>query len=274
MRLFSFTIRPILGLACLLLLCQSCVKHRELVTLNANEKVSKDLKSDKTMGYSSIYPFKPYQIRPYDQLMIKINAFDGKIEDFLNRESSSSTSNAQNLNYDPESIYFNSYSVNDSGFIYLPVIEKIKVVGMTIEEVKATLDEAYNPYLKFSQTTVKLANMRYTVLGEVNNPGVYYLYNEQSTILDAISQAGDLTDFSNRNKVKLIRQTKEGSHTVYLNINRSDFVSTEYYYIRPSDVLYIEPIKAKSWDVSANALSVVFSAVSLGVLLTNIFLGR
>ena len=89
-----------------------------------------------------------------------------------------------------------------------------------------------------------------------------------------IHEAGDLTDFSNRNKVKLIRQTKEGSHTVYLNINRSDFVSTEYYYIRPSDVLYIEPIKAKSWDVSANALGVVFSAVSLGVLLTNIFLGR
>ena len=276
MHMLSISFRAFLGFSLLLLLSQSCVKHKEMVSLNAKESVSEDLKAEKSMGFSNVYPFKPYQIRPFDQLMIKINAFDGKTEDFLNREFSPGTgnNNGQNLEYNPESLYFNSYSVNDSGYIYLPVVEKIKVVGLTVAELKVLLDEAYSPYLKYSQSTIKLANMRFTVLGEVNNPGVYYLYNEQSSLLDAISEAGDFTDFANRTKVKLIRQTKEGSQTIYLNLNRSDFVLTEYFQIRPADVLYVEPIKAKSWDVSANSLSVIFSAVSLGVLVTNIFLGR
>lgn len=246
-----------------------------MVTLNSNESVSSKLKSQKDMGYTTTHPFEPYQIQSYDQLMIKISAFDGNTEDFLNREfSAQGSASGQNLDYNPETLYFNSYSVDESGFIYLPVIEKIQVKGLTIEELKRLLDEAYSPYLKFSQTTVKLANMRFTVLGEVENPGVYYLYNEQSTLLDAISQAGDFTDFGNRNKVKLIRQRKQGSETVYLNLNRSDFVETEYFYIQPSDVIYIEPVKAKSWDVSSNAIGIVLSAISIGVLLTNIFLGR
>ncbi len=249
----------------------SCVTHKDMVTLNEAENSPKNLKSDKSVGYTNLLKQKPYKIRPFDQLLVKVNAFDGNTEDYLNREFSRGNVYSRDLDYSPASIYFNSYNVNKEGFISLPVIDKVKVAGLTVTELKLKLEKAYAPYLKFASSTVKVANMRVTVLGEVQDPGVQQLYNEQTTILDAITLAGDFTEFGNRNKVKLIRQGKQGRQTVYLNLSRSDFMATEFYYVQPSDVIYVEPIKAKALDVSSRTLGVVFSAISLGILLTSLF---
>ncbi|MEL6867770.1 MAG: polysaccharide biosynthesis/export family protein [Bacteroidota bacterium] len=255
----------------LLLLAPSCVGHRELITINGNETVPENFRVEEEVSNTKLFPFEPYRIREFDQLMIRINAFDGSTEDFLNREFSIEGINTNNINYDPESLYFNSYVVNDSGMIHLPMLGGMEVIGLTLHELKLKLDEDYSAYLKFASTTVKLANMRITVLGEVGKPGVHYLYNERTTILDAISMAGDFTDFGNREKVKLIRQTYRNAKAVYLNLNRADFLYTHYYYVQPSDVIYVEPIKSKSLKVSSATLGVVISAISLGALIINIF---
>jgi len=82
--------------------------------------------------------------------------------------------------------------------------------------------------------------------------------------------AGDFTEFGNREKVKLIRLSGEGSETIYLNLHRSDFIYTEYYYVQPSDVIYVEPTKYKSRDVGARFTSVVLSALSLGLVVVSL----
>ena len=253
-------------------LFQSCVQHKQLVTLNKNEESPKGLTSSKSIGYTPHAKYKPYKIRPFDQVLVKINAFDGNTEEYLNREFTRGNVYSRDLDYSPASMYFNSYNVNKEGFITLPVIDKVKVTGMTVKDLKLKLDKAYTPYLKYASTSVKIANMRVTVLGEVEKPGVQYLYNEKTTLLDAITLAGDFTEFGNRNNVKLIRQNGKTSQTVYLNLSQTDFMTTDYYYVQPSDVIYIEPIKAKAWDVSSKPLGIVFSAVSLGVLIASLII--
>lgn len=156
----------------------------------------------------------------------------------------------------------------------MPLLEEIKVSGLTALELKAKLDDSYKPYLRFVSTNVKLANMRVTVLGEVAKPGVHYLYQDRNTILDAIGLAEDFTEFGNRKRVKLIRQTDWGSQTVYVNLSRPEFASTEYLYVQPNDLIYVEPLKAKSFDVSSESVGIVLSAISLGALLANIFLKK
>ncbi|MBI5916147.1 MAG: polysaccharide biosynthesis/export family protein [Bacteroidetes bacterium] len=251
---------------------QSCVSHKDLVTLNGNEQVPEDLRAAETKTNTRVFPFKPHQIQPFDQLMVKINAFDGSTEEFLNREFTTEHVYSRDINYDPSSLYFNSYTVDGEGYIYLPLLEKVLVKGVTLSELKVKLDKEYAPYLKFASTNVKLANMRVTVIGEVNNPGVHYLHNERATLLDAIGLAGDFTDFSNRKKVKVIRQYKDGSYSSYLNLNRDDFIYTEFYYCQPYDVIYVEPLKAKSKEVSAPIVGVFLSAISVGALIVNIFI--
>ncbi|MCF8245312.1 MAG: polysaccharide biosynthesis/export family protein [Saprospiraceae bacterium] len=250
---------------------QGCVSYKDLVTLNGNEQVSKDMRSAEIKTNTRVYPFKPHQIQPFDQLMIRINAFDGSTEEFLNREFTTEHVYSKDINYDPPSLYFNSYTVDGEGNIYLPLLDKVLVKGVTLSELKVKLDKDYSPYLKFASTNVKLANMRVTVIGEVNDPGVHYLHNERATLLDAIGLAGDFTNFGNRKKVKVIRQNKESSYSSYLNMNRDDFIYTEFYYCKPYDVIYVEPLKAKSWDVSTPVIGVVLSAISVAALLLNFF---
>ena len=83
--------------------------------------------------------------------------------------------------------------------------------------------------------------------------------------------AGDITDFGNRKKVKLIRLTQNGSETVYLDLTKSAFISSQYYYIQPYDVIYIEPTKFKSRDRSSRVAGVVISAISAGVVILSLF---
>ncbi len=249
-----------------MLLLQSCVSHKEITSLNGKENVPKDLRTEKEISTSVLYKFKPYEIQPYDQLMIRLNAFDGSTEDFLNREFSVNSDGGNNIDFSPETVYFSSFSVDEKGNIDLPFLGSKKVSGMTVKQLKKELDKDYEPHLRFASALVKLGNKRFTVIGEVNDPGVYYMYNEQVTLLDAIGMAGDFTDFANRQKVKVIRQTNGHARAVYLNLNRSDFLTTEFYYTRPSDVIYIEPIKKKSLEVSSQTVGVVISAISLGTL--------
>jgi len=256
------------------LLLQSCIPHKDLVSLNGNETLPDDFRSDKLMHTTQIQSFQVYKIHLYDQLMIKVNAFEGSTEQFLNREFDNNNGSGQQQNYDPASLYFNTYTVDEKGYLNLPIIEKVQVKGLSVAEIKEKLDEAYKPYLKFASTSVKLANSRITVMGEVNSPGVHYLYNDQNTILDAISMAGDFTDFGNRRKVKLIRKTEEGLETIYLNMNRSEFLYSQYYYIHPYDVIYVEPTKRKSRDTGANSAGVILSGISVGVLILNLFLNK
>lgn len=252
---------------------QSCVGYKDLITLNEGDNGPENLRSDSIIQVALNPAFQTYRIRPYDQLLIKINAFDGSTEEFLNREfgSGTSTPNTRSL---PEDIYLRSISVSDSGTIVVPLLEEIKVSGLTALELKAKLDDSYKPYLRFVSTNVKLANMRVTVLGEVAKPGVHYLYQDRNTILDAIGLAEDFTEFGNRKRVKLIRQTDWGSQTVYVNLSRPEFASTEYFYVQPNDLIYVEPLKAKSFDVSSESVGIVLSAISLGALLANIFLKK
>ncbi|MFK8008546.1 MAG: polysaccharide biosynthesis/export family protein [Saprospiraceae bacterium] len=272
MRLFISWIK--LGL--IILVCgtffTSCIKHSELISLNGDDKDKEGVKN--TVVLDELHDFEAYKVQPFDQLMIKVNAFDGSTEEYLNREFSSTNTFTREIAYDPASLYFNSYTVDEAGEIALPLVGNIKVTSMTISDVKKHLDESYKPHLKLVSTSVKLANMRVTLFGEVNKPGVQYLYNEKNTILDAISNAGGITDFGNRKKVKLIRMTEKGSETVYLDLNKSDFISTEYYYIQPYDVIYIEPSKFKSRDRSSSVAGVVISAISAGAVILSFFITR
>ena len=252
------------------MLGSSCVTHRDLISFNEGDPEFEDLHPDSTARAAMTPESVPYRIRPNDQLMIHVNDFEGNSGSFLNRNMASDRNNVR-FNFDPAALYFTSYSVSDSGFIKLPLLNKVRVTGLTTEELQDTLDLAIKPYVKLASTEVKLANRRVTLLGEVNNPGVQYLYNDRNTLMEAIGLAGDFTPFGNRRKVKLIRQTENGVKSVYINLQRSDFLSTPYYYVQPNDVVYVEPLKAKSFDNSSRSVGVVLSGISLAVVILSIF---
>ncbi|MEM8891591.1 MAG: polysaccharide biosynthesis/export family protein [Bacteroidota bacterium] len=213
-----------------------------------------------------------YKIKALDNLMIKINAFDGSTQEFLNREFGVSEQANGQLNFNPESVYYVSYTVDAEGYLDLPIIGKFKANGLSTWELRDSLNVALKGHMELASTQVKLANLRVTVLGEVNNPGLQYMYNDKNNLLEMIGQAGDMTNFADRTRIQIIRQTETGTSSAYIDLSSPMALHSPYYYLMPGDVVYVEPIKPKAFDVSSTSLGVVFSAVTAATLIINLVL--
>lgn len=139
------------------------------------------------------------------------------------------------------------YLVDNDGQIDFPVLGKIKVSGMTTRKCEAVIREKLKSYLnEVPNVTVRSSNYKFSVLGEVNRPGTYTVKDEKVTIFEAIAQAGDMTLFSIRDDVQLLREDSEGRRqVVHLNLNDANITQSPYFYLQQNDVIYVKPTKAK-----------------------------
>jgi polysaccharide export outer membrane protein len=201
-----------------------------------------------------------YLVHKGDNLFIQVNALEDKNNYF------DEPGGATNY-YTEQGIYLNSYTVSDSGYVEFPLIGKVMVNGLTVEEVQKELQNRVDEYVKNTVVMVKLANFRISMLGEFNKPGKYLVYQDRVTIFEAISMAGDMTDFAKRNSVLLVRQTDNGMKTRRLNLNDYSLLESEYYYLMPNDLIYVEPLKGKAFAFSEFPYALVFSVITTTLLL-------
>ena len=171
------------------------------------------------------------------------------------------------------------YLVDNEGYINMPIIGRLKVGGLTKSEAESLVTEKIRPYLAESENpvvTVTMASYSVSVLGEVNRPGTFQVSREKITILEALAQAGDLTIYGVRDRVKLIREDATGQKSmITLNLNDANIVTSPYYYLQQNDVVYVEPNKVKAQNsMVGQTTSLWISAtgilISLASLLTNI----
>ena len=135
--------------------------------------------------------------------------------------------------------------------------------------------EKIKPYLNASErpiVTVRMINYKISVLGEVQRPGMFTVANEKINILEALAQAGDLTIYGVRDRVKLIREDNTGKKEIHeLNLNDANIINSPYYYLQQNDIVYVEPNKVKSQNSSVGSMTTLwFSATSILISLTSL----
>ena len=120
--------------------------------------------------------------------------------------------------------------------------------------------------------TVRMFSYSISVIGEVARPGTFQVSREKITILEALAQAGDLTIYGVRDKVKLIREDATGKKEFHtLNLNDANIISSPYYYLQQNDVVYVEPNKVKAQNSSVGSMTTLwFSATSILISLTSL----
>lgn len=182
-------------------------------------------------------------------------------------------STSGNLAGNQSAVY--GYLVDRKGNVTLPVVGELNVAGLTTVQARDMIVSKAVKYYKDPAVTVRFANFKITVLGEVQRPGTYTISNEKINLLDALGYAGDLTIYGNRTNVLLMRRQTDGSTTAYrLNLNRSDIFKSPYFFLQQNDEIYVEPTKAKitsSDAAQARNITVITSALTvLVVLLTRI----
>ena len=170
------------------------------------------------------------------------------------------------------------YLVDNEGRINFPVLGTLKVGGLTKSEAEQVIVRNLKPYMKETPiVTVRMANYKISVLGEVARPGTFTITNEKVNLLEALAMAGDMTVYGVRDNVKLIRETATGKQEIItLDLNKSETILSPYYWLQQNDVVYVTPNKAKARNSDiGNSTSLWFSAtsilVSLASLLVTIF---
>lgn len=248
---------------CLSLLVTSCVPTKDLVYLqNKENSANSNINELKN---------KPYRLQTNDVISINIKALDSKLVEIF----SSATSQNQ-LATSADMLYFVGYTVDDHGNIRIPILGEVNVLGSTLEEVRKKIEtELLNQYFKKEAelfVTVKLAGFRYTVNGEVANPGSKVLYQDRVNIFEAIANSGDITIVGDRKDVKIMRQFPSGTEIFSIDLTDGKAMTSPYFYLQPNDYVYIKPLKQKSWGTGKTGVESLGTIITILSLATTTFL--
>jgi polysaccharide export outer membrane protein len=170
-----------------------------------------------------------------------------------------------------------TYLVDNEGCIEFPVLGKLEVVGLTKRLCEKMIHDKIMPYLNASEipvVTVRMANYKIAVIGEVGSPGIFTVSNEKINIFEALAQAGDLTIYGIRDRVKIIRENSNGRKEIHtVNLNKTEIINSPYYYLQQNDIVYVEPNKVKTRSaVLGQSTSFWFTSVSMLMSITTFVL--
>ena len=236
-------------------LISGCASRKNILMLQG---ISEQTASFNNPGKSS------YKLHKGDNLYIKVYSVDEKTSKFFQ-------SDFPNL-MNPTYLFLNSFTIDASGYIHVSFIDKLLVEGLTIEEAKGIIQKALNEYFKESTVVVKLANFQVSVLGEVNSPGSFTIEKEQVNLFQALGLAGGAREFGNLRKVTLVRQTDTGSEVHILNLTQQNILESEFFYLMPNDIVYVEPVKAKIAIYGSSAPYIIFSTITTALLTLSLLL--
>lgn len=236
----------------------SCVDQKKFTYFN-------DIPLDSSHLSLSTIPFPKTVVQKDDILEIKIaGKSDLTTIDF----------NAKGSGFGNGQAVIPTYFVDRNGEIELYLIGKIKVTELTVEQIKTKISPLVAKYLLDAVVNVRLVNFRFTVLGEVRNPSTYSIANEKITILEALGYAGDMTYFSKRNNVKIIRDSSGFREIGVLDFGSKKILNSPYYYLKRNDVIYVETnTKYRQTGETYSRASLIVGILS-GLLALSIYFTR
>tara|TARA_B100000214_G_scaffold31406_1_gene20232 strand:+ start:1760 stop:2539 length:780 start_codon:yes stop_codon:yes gene_type:complete len=239
------------------LIIQACTPISKITYLNDSHVNQLDI---------SPIPHK-HHLEIGDILMVKVISRNEESNNLFNLETNT---NSANPSLTAANLYLNGFTINQEGFIDIPNVGKVFILNQTLEEAENTISKKAAEFLINPFVSVKLANFQFTVLGEINMPGNYPVYKEGITIYDAIAMSGGLTDYGNLKKVRIIRSEKNKKTVYNIDLTSSNLLSSDFYYLRNKDLIYIQPLKFKGFKKSQS--QILLSALTTFAVLFNVYL--
>lgn len=242
-----------------LLMLQSCTTRKQMLYLQ-----DLDQYANSPLNYTST------KIQPNDILKIEVGDLNAAVAAPFNPPVATSSNTSIDM------MKLTGYLVNPQGNITMPILNEIKVGGFTPAEVETKVKERLitEGYLVSPTVTVRVLNNKFTILGEVNAPGVYTFSEETVSLLDALGMARDLTYSGIRTDIKLIRELDGKRKVFHIDLTTAAWMSNPTYRVRQNDVIVVSPnkLKANSGGLIKDPIQVLGVAASLAaviLLITN-----
>jgi polysaccharide export outer membrane protein len=166
------------------------------------------------------------------------------------------------------------YLVDEMGNIQFQGLGILHIAGLTKYQLKDTLDSRLKEFLKNQYYTIRFMNYRFTMLGEVQRPGIFSIPGEHVSMLEAIGLAGDLTFYGRRDNVLVMRENNGKRQWGRLDLTKPDILASPYFYLQQNDVVIVEATRRKvaaSDQVTARNISIAATIATTFAILYSIF---
>lgn len=248
-------------------LAASCVPNKNLIYFQGepvDNKVVKQLND------------QPYKLQVHDVLTIEVKAKeDNYVEMFKKALATGAVAAGGSGELFNRNNLIDGYTVNRSGVIRVPYFGDINVLGNTTNEVREKLDQKYLTVFNSKDdffVSVKLVGIKYTITGEINQPGPKVINLNRVNIVDAISFAGEIKETGDRRNVELWRNTDAGMKKYTIDLTKSEAFGSEIFNIQPNDLISIRPLKQKAWGTGITGIESLSTVVSALTLVVSIIL--
>lgn len=231
---------------------------------------------DKTINL----PQATIRLQPGDMVSIIVNTKDPESASMLNLPLIGQRLGASSREGSYSNQQMSGYTLDPNGDIDFPIVGKINLKGLTRSEASAKVkkvlldkhlvSDVFNPVV-----TVEFMNLGISIMGEVTRPGHFALNKDNLNILDALSMAGDLTIYGNRENVRVIRTEGDVQKTYNVDLTSAEStLNSPVYYLKQDDIIYVEPndVKMRMSTVNGNNVRSTSFWISLTSLLTSITL--
>ena len=267
-------VRNILILGVVVLAMMSCVTSRKVNYMQEPGK-------HKIPAYADTVDYTEYKVRPNDRLYIYVYSLDPNIMSMYNAGGGTQSRSQMQQQMmgggtgrSTNELY--TYLVDEAGDIDFPTIGKVHVAGLTTRETKRKMEEELGSLLKeipgYSTISVEVNIMQrtYSLIGVKS--GRYTIDKEKLTIFEALAQMGNLQTYSDRSRVKIIREINGETTIREFDLRSKDIINSEFYYIEPNDIIYVRELTGKAFGITSAAagLAVISTTLSFGVFVYTI----
>ena len=204
-------------------------------------------------------------IAPYDELQVIISTYETEMAKPFNIYSAAEGAlrNGGNQNI--------GYLVDQYGNIELPVIGTIHVAGMTRlqlqEKVRQLLIDG--EYLDDPYVMVRFKDFKIFFLGSDGGKAIS-ITNERCTFLEALALSGDLSVYTTRNKIAVMREIDGKMVTRYLDPRSSKVFNDPFFMLQQNDFIITRNTHYKNFQESWNQWSPFISIFSTGLSIASL----
>ena len=232
----------------LIFLFLSCVPTKDLIYLSGTPKENKEIHKINT---------NPYKLQVGDNISIDVTSDNVNLVAVFLKSSGSLSENTSSPVI---------YSIDVNGNIRMPILGEINVLGYTTKEVRVKIEEKFANYFMKEDSyfvSVKLDGIKYTIMGEINSPGPKVVYQNQLSILDAITFSGDIPISGDKKNVEVIRISPNGNKKVTIDLTSINALNSEIFFIQNNDYINIKALRQKSLTAGLGSITGIVSLISL-----------
>ncbi|MBN2764848.1 MAG: polysaccharide biosynthesis/export family protein [Paludibacteraceae bacterium] len=206
--------------------------------------------------------YADYRIQINDEIIYRLMTSDETISKLISSGTSSMSS--QNMI---------SYRVYPDGTVDLPFLKSIPVAGLTLSDASRVVEDRFKEIIPDAAVKLSIANKTFTVIGEAGT-GIYQITREKMTIYQALSLSGNLNNAADFKNVRILRETDNGTKVLRFDIRPVSLIESEYYYVYPNDIIYVQRAKSSFYKVNNWSSFMGLISTSLSLLFTVLYYGK